>query len=216
MPSARTHDAITRTNSAIWRIPKIQPTTSRMIPRDPRLAANAPGPDGLPLTADDIPIHGVAPQAKLMSYKVCSDIGSTLYSAAGVAVPFIGGCDTSNIVMAIEDATKSFTVTGFAKPKADVINMSLGGGGGPDEPTAVASDNAVLDGVTVVAAAGNSGPGEATLGSPAAGTASGSPTRSGTGNRTRSRRSAPSWWSSPTRPARCTCSTGTAGTWAAT
>ena len=36
--------------------------------------------------------------------------------------------------------------------------------------TAVASDNAVLDGVTVVAAAGNSGPGEATLGSPAAGT----------------------------------------------
>jgi len=132
--------------------------------------ANAPGPDGLPLTADDIAIHGVAPQAKLMSYKVCSDIGSTLYSAAGVAVPFIGGCDTSNIVMAIEDATKSFTITGFAKPKADVINMSLGGGGGPDEPTAVASDNAVLDGVTVVAAAGNSGPGEATLGSPAAGT----------------------------------------------
>ena len=132
--------------------------------------ANAPGPDGLPLTADDIAIHGVAPQAKLMSYKVCSDIGSTLYSAAGVAVPFIGGCDTSNIVMAIEDATKNFTVTGFAKPKADVINMSLGGGGGPDEPTAVASDNAVLDGVTVVAAAGNSGPGEATLGSPAAGT----------------------------------------------
>jgi subtilisin family serine protease len=131
--------------------------------------ANAPGPDGLPLTGDEISIHGVAPQAKLMSYKVCSDIGSTLYSAAGVAVPFIGGCDTSNIVMAIEDASKQFTVTGFAKPKADVINMSLGGGGGPDEPTAVASDNAVLDGVTVIAAAGNSGPGEATLGSPAAG-----------------------------------------------
>jgi len=41
--------------------------------------ANAPGPDGLPLTADDIPIHGVAPQAKLMSYTVCSDIGSTVY-----------------------------------------------------------------------------------------------------------------------------------------
>jgi subtilisin family serine protease len=132
--------------------------------------ANAPGPDGLPLTGDEIPIHGVAPQAKLMSYKVCSDVGSTLNSVAGVAVPVIGGCDTSNIVMAIEDATKNFTVTGFAKPKADVINMSLGGGGGPDEPTAVASDNAVLDGVTVVAAAGNSGPGEATLGSPAAGT----------------------------------------------
>jgi len=132
--------------------------------------ANAPGPDGLPLTGDEIAIHGVAPAAKLMSYKVCSDVGSTVASVAGVGLPVIGGCDTSNIVMAIDDATKQFTVTGFAKPKADVINMSLGGGGGPDEPTAVASDNAVLDGVTVVAAAGNSGPGEATLGSPAAGT----------------------------------------------
>jgi len=49
--------------------------------------ANAPGPDGLPLTGDEIPIHGVAPQAKLMSYKVCSDVGSTLNSVAGVAVP---------------------------------------------------------------------------------------------------------------------------------
>ena len=29
-------------------------------------SAMAPGPDGLPLTADDKPIHGVAPQAKLM------------------------------------------------------------------------------------------------------------------------------------------------------
>ena len=128
--------------------------------------ANAPGADGLPMTADDIPIHGVAPQAKLMSYKVCSDVGSTLASAAGVSV---AGCDTSNIVMAIEDSVSPFTVTGFAKPKAQVINMSLGGGGGPDEPSAVASDNAVKLGTTVVAAAGNSGPGEMTLGAPAAG-----------------------------------------------
>jgi subtilisin family serine protease len=128
--------------------------------------AKAPGPDGIPMTADDIPIHGVAPQAKLMSYKVCSDAGSTLGSVAGVAV---AGCDTSNIVMAIEDSVSPFTVTGFAKPKAQVINMSLGGGGGPDEPTAIASDNAVKLGTTVVAAAGNSGPGESTLGAPAAG-----------------------------------------------
>ncbi len=127
--------------------------------------AKAPGPDGLPNTADDIQIHGVAPQAKLMSYKVCSDVESTVSSA----VTPIGGCDTSNIVMAIEDSVSPFTVTGFAKPKAHVINMSLGGGGGPDEPSAIASDNAVMLGTTVVAAAGNSGPGESTLGAPAAG-----------------------------------------------
>ncbi|HEY6230717.1 MAG TPA: S8 family serine peptidase [Pyrinomonadaceae bacterium] len=127
--------------------------------------AFAPGADGLPNTADDIAIHGMAPQAKLMSYKVCSDVQSTVSS---LAAP-IGGCDTSNIIMAIEDSVSPRTVTGFAKPVAHVINMSLGGGGGPDEPTAVASDNATLTGCTVVAAAGNSGPAESTLGAPAAG-----------------------------------------------
>lgn len=129
--------------------------------------AKAPGPDGIPLTADDVSIHGVAPQAKLMSYKVCSDVQSTLHSVEP-AVP-VGGCDTSNIIMAIEDSVSPFTVTGFAKPKAHIINMSLGGGGGPNEATAVASDNASKLGTTVVAAAGNSGPSEDTLGAPAAG-----------------------------------------------
>jgi subtilisin family serine protease len=127
--------------------------------------AFAPGADGLPNTADDVAIHGMAPQAKLMSYKVCSDVQSTVSS---LAAP-IGGCDTSNIIMAIEDSVSPRTVTGFAKPVAHVINMSLGGGGGPNEPTAVASDNATLTGCTVVAAAGNSGPSESTLGAPAAG-----------------------------------------------
>src|SRR6185436_9767246 len=55
------------------------------------------------------------------------------------------------------------------KPVAHVINMSLGGGGGPDNPTAVAASNAALTGTVVVAASGNSGPGEGTTGSPAAG-----------------------------------------------
>src|SRR5713226_3120688 len=126
--------------------------------------AIAPGSDGIPGTADDIPIHGVAPQAKLMSYKVCSDIESTVSQ-----VQPIGGCSTSNIVMAIEDAVSPQTVDLQPKPIANVINMSLGGGGGPDEPTAVASDNATLLGCSVVAAAGNSGPGEGTVGAPAAG-----------------------------------------------
>jgi hypothetical protein len=125
----------------------------------------APGRDGLPNTADDIRVFGVAPQAKLMSYKVCSDALSTVGGVTGA----VGGCLTSNIVMAIEDSVSPRTVTGQAKPVADVINMSLGGGGGPDEPTAVASDNATLMNCAVVAAAGNDGPAEDTLGAPAAG-----------------------------------------------
>jgi subtilisin family serine protease len=36
----------------------------------------APGADKLPNTADDVRLHGVAPQAKLMGYKVCLGVGS--------------------------------------------------------------------------------------------------------------------------------------------
>jgi len=116
-------------------------------------------------TGGDTWIHGVAPQAKLMSYKVCSDSLSTVGAVGGP----IGGCLTSNIVMALEDSVSPRTLNGLPKPVAHVINMSLGGSGGPDDATSVAADNAVLAGAIVVAAAGNSGPGEGTLGSPAAG-----------------------------------------------
>jgi subtilisin family serine protease len=125
-----------------------------------------PGPDGLPNTADDIRLHGVAPQAKLMSYKVCSDIKSSISSL----VTPIGGCEFSDTIMGIEDSVSPFTITGQPKPIANVINMSLGGAGGPDSPTAVAASNAALLGTTVVASSGNSGPGDGTTGAPAAGT----------------------------------------------
>ena len=131
--------------------------------------ANAPGADGIPGTADDIPIHGVAPQAKLMSYKVCSDSLSSAGEVTAIAGIGLGGCFSSTIIMGIEDAVSPQTVDFQPKPIANVINMSLGGGGGPDEPTAVASDNATLLGCSVVAAAGNSGPSEGTVGAPAAG-----------------------------------------------
>jgi subtilisin family serine protease len=49
---------------------------------------------------------------------------------------------------------------------AHVINMSLGGGGNPDDPVCQATDNAVAAGVVVAVAAGNSGSGYQTLGSP--------------------------------------------------
>jgi subtilisin family serine protease len=116
--------------------------------------ANAPGADGLPGTTDDIPIHGVAPQAKLMGYKVC----------AGVGV-----CLGEPITLALEDAVSPVTLDLQPKPIANVINMSLGGAGTPDDATSTAADNAALTGTVVVAAAGNDGPGEATVGSPAAG-----------------------------------------------
>jgi subtilisin family serine protease len=124
--------------------------------------AMAPGPDGLPLTADDVAIHGVAPQAKLMGYKVLSTAGT------GVS---------SSIIMAIEDAVQPFTIAGYPKPVAHVINLSLGNTtNDPNYPTSVACDNATLAGTTVVAAAGNSGAptptnttGEATIGSPGSG-----------------------------------------------
>lgn len=131
--------------------------------------AQTPGADGIPTTPDDVRLHGVAPQAKLLSYKVCSDVFSSIYSATGVA---LGGCASADTIMAIEDSVSPFTLNNplLPKPIANVINMSLGGGGGPENPTAMAASNAALAGATVVAASGNSGPGEGTTGSPAAGT----------------------------------------------
>jgi subtilisin family serine protease len=114
----------------------------------------APGADKLPGTADDIRLHGVAPQAKLMGYKVCLGVGS---------------CLSTSTIMAIEDAVSPFTVDLQPKPIANVINLSLGGPGGPDDDSALAASNAALLGTIVVASAGNEGPGEGTVGSPAAG-----------------------------------------------
>lgn len=116
--------------------------------------ANAPGDDKIPGTADDIPIHGVAPQAKLMGYKVCAGVGA---------------CLGEPITLALEDAVSPVTLDLQPKPIANVINMSLGGAGTPDDATSTAADNAALTGTVVVAAAGNDGPGESTVGSPAAG-----------------------------------------------
>ncbi len=116
--------------------------------------ATAPGKDGIPLTADDENIHGVAPQARLMGYKVCTGTGS---------------CVSASTILGIEDAVSPTTLTLQPKPVAHVINMSLGGTGTPDSATALAADAAALMGTTVVASAGNSGPGESTIGAPSTG-----------------------------------------------
>jgi subtilisin family serine protease len=112
------------------------------------------GADGIPNNADDVALHGVAPQAQLMAYQVCNIAGS---------------CVSPAILLALEDAVSPRSLTGFAKPIADVINLSLGGAGGPDDASSVGASNAALAGAVVVAAAGNDGPGQGTIGSPAAG-----------------------------------------------
>src|SRR6266545_3873121 len=86
---------------------------------------------------------GVAPDAKLMIYRVFGCEGST---------------DEATLVEAIDQAVLE---------GADVINMSLGSPfGRTDEPSAAASDNAALAGTVVVTSAGNSGPNGYIVGAP--------------------------------------------------
>jgi len=94
-------------------------------------------------------VHGVAPDARLYAYKVLDQYGS--------------GYD-STIITAIERATNPDDDL-TTDDAVDVISMSLGGGGDPDEPLALAVDQAVDEGVVVVVAAGNSGAYQ-TIGSP--------------------------------------------------
>ena len=95
--------------------------------------------------------RGMAPDARLMALKVFGDVaGSTdLVSDA------IERALDPNNDMSIDDAV-------------DVINMSLGSPyGHPDDPSAIATQNAVDLGIVVVASAGNSGPIPYVTGSPA-------------------------------------------------
>lgn len=88
---------------------------------------------------------GAAPKADIYSIRVFGCTGST-----------------NVVVDAIEWAVAH---------DMDVINMSLGSPfGGPDDPDAVASDNASLSGVIVVASAGNNGPNPYVDGTPATST----------------------------------------------
>jgi subtilisin len=93
--------------------------------------------------ADGLGIYGVAPDASLMSYKVCGRSGS---------------CWSDDIAVAIRTA---------ADAGANIINMSLGS----DTLSTLidsAVDYAVSNGVLVVAAAGNDGPYTGSIDYPAA------------------------------------------------
>jgi len=87
-------------------------------------------------------LRGVAPDAKLLVYKVL-DSGGSGYE--------------DDIIAGIERAVND---------SADVISLSLGGSGGPDDALSQAVDNAANSGVVVVVAAGNSGPSSGTVESP--------------------------------------------------
>ena len=95
-------------------------------------------------------LKGVAPDAKIIAYKVLDSSGSGVWS---------------DIISAIEKATDP-NLDGNTSDHYDIISMSLGGSGDPDDEISLAVDNAVDSGVIAVIAAGNSGPGSATIGSP--------------------------------------------------
>jgi subtilisin family serine protease len=115
-------------------------------------------------TPGGVRMHGVAPQAQMMGWPVCNAAGS----CAG------------DVELAIEDAVSPVVLTGtgdggsiataVAKPVADVINMSLGGGTDPAAPSSRVANSAVFaTGAVIVAAAGNDGPGESSVGAPCVG-----------------------------------------------
>ncbi|SCL46954.1 Subtilase family protein [Micromonospora eburnea] len=96
----------------------------------------------------DMAVTGVAPDATLTAYKVLNEYGWG---------------DTEDIIAALEAAVDP------ANPyRADVVNMSLGATGDGTDPVGLAATRAVRAGVVVVAAAGNDGPGERTVDTPAA------------------------------------------------
>ncbi len=93
---------------------------------------------------------GVAPDAKLLAYKVCNSNGS---------------CFSSDVIAGIERAVDPNN-DGDPSDHADVINLSLGGPGDANDPTSQAVDSATAAGVVVVVAAGNAGPGFGSVASP--------------------------------------------------
>ncbi len=92
---------------------------------------------------------GVAPEARILAYKVLDAGGSGF---------------TSNVIAGIERAVDP-NQDGNTADHAAVINLSLGGSGNPDDPGSEAVDNASAAGVLVAVAAGNSF-GFSTIGSP--------------------------------------------------
>ena len=95
-------------------------------------------------------LKGVAPGASLYAYKVLNAYGSGAISA---------------IIAGIERAADPDQDPGTADA-VDIISMSLGLPGAPDDPWPLAVDAAVEQGIVVAVSAGNSGPEYGTVESP--------------------------------------------------
>jgi minor extracellular serine protease Vpr len=108
------------------------------IPQD----TNGHGTQVTGIIAADGQLKGIAPMAEIYSYRVSSD---------GESVP------SNLIIKAINQAVKD---------RVDIINISLGVNMTHNKIDE-AVNNAVNEGIVVVAAAGNSGPDKSTIGSPA-------------------------------------------------
>lgn len=93
-------------------------------------------------------VTGVAPAATITAYKALDEGGSGSMAA---------------LLLALDAA-----VDPLGAHPADVVNMSLGMAGDGSDPLGRAAAAAVQSGTVVVAAAGNAGPGEQTVSTPAA------------------------------------------------
>ena len=146
------HGTFVGTNSAGYRVDGLTP---------PNLGYGT-GPDGAGIgpTPGGVVLHGMAPQATIMGYKTLSAAGAGVNNSTQLALDD----SVSPCVTAVE------TVGCVDKPIADVINMSLGGGGSASTAGTKTANNAALAGAIVVASAGNSGPGPSTVGAPCMGT----------------------------------------------
>jgi len=102
------------------------------------------------IAGDGTTFKGVAPDARLLAYKV---LGSDGYGK------------TSDIIEAVDRALDPNN-DGDTSDHADVISLSLGGTGSEVDPMSLAVDAAVDMGVVVVVAAGNDGPSLGTVASP--------------------------------------------------
>ncbi|MGD9705074.1 MAG: S8 family serine peptidase [Acidimicrobiia bacterium] len=110
-------------------------------------AAGDAGVSSTLLGVDRGTLSGIAPRARISMYKAC-----------WATAPGEGGCSNGDLVDAIDDA---------AADGVDVINYSIGSDTAVLSPDAISFLFANDAGVFVAASAGNAGPGEATVGSPA-------------------------------------------------
>ncbi|WP_171013254.1 S8 family serine peptidase [Microbacterium sp. 2FI] len=114
-------------------------------------ASTAAGNFGVDTTVEGVdfgPISGVAPAAKVSSYKACY-VGPDLLATSDDI------CALSDLLSAIDKAVAD---------GVDVINYSIGGGSATSvlQPDDISFFNAAAAGVFVAVSAGNSGPGAAT------------------------------------------------------